>query len=354
VLTTISEGVIVCDALGAVIDANESAELLLTVSSQPDSSHDGQPRLVGACLPTSGFIDTDGQPIAAANLPWASALRGDVVRHLDVGLERADGQVIWLSVNATPIRPSDGRVEGAVISLADRTELWEMRRRREEYARQMSHDLRGPLTVILGQAQLIQRVPDREDLVHRGGEAIAASARRMNLMVQQLVDSVRVDAGQVRPIAIHINLPAFAADLKRRVAGIDPGGRLVVERGHGIPDVSADPLLLERILTSLIGNALRFSTESDRITIRFRLEDGSVVTEVIDRGRGIPPDDLPRVFHRNFRAANSDDEREGLGLGLWVARGLVEAHGGRIWCKSELGRGSVFSFSLPVRGSDVV
>ena len=150
--------------------------------------------------------------------------------------------------------------------------------------------------------------------------------------------------------------PAFALQLKKRLATSLDTARIEIEIGEcpspdGSPvscQVWADPARLERILTNLWSNALKYSAPGSPVTVTAARRNAEVVTSVTDRGRGIPPEDVPRLFQRYFRTERAKEAREGLGLGLYITRRLVEAHGGRIWVESEVGRGSTFSFSLPV------
>ena len=237
----------------------------------------------------------------------------------------------------------------------ERAQLFEAeqrtRREREDILRAVSHDLRNPLAVILGQAQLLRRTLERSG--HDGKEqasatAIIAASQRMDAMIQDLVDAARAEAGQLSLRREAINLRPFALQLKERLAPILETERIEIQVPEGLPPVWADPARLERILINLWSNALKYSSPGTSVTVSARREDGWVITSVSDRGPGIPPDDLPRLFQRYFRAEAGRERREGVGLGLYITRRLVEAHGGRIWVESEVGKGSTFSFSLPV------
>lgn len=221
---------------------------------------------------------------------------------------------------------------------------------REALLHTVSHDLRIPLTVILGRAQLLLRMLDEDQIGHRertSAEAIVDSARRMNIMIQDLVDMARAESGQLRLSIQPVDLDAFVRGLKGHLAGVLPTERLSIHSAGGLPRVLADPARLERILVNLITNALKYSTPGTEVTIDLVYRDGEVVTSVVDRGPGIPEAELHLLFQRYRRARAAAKEAEGLGLGLYITRQLVEAHGGRIWVQSELGVGSSFSFALP-------
>ena len=185
-------------------------------------------------------------------------------------------------------------------------------------------------------------------------EAVLTSAQRMDAMIQELVDATRLEAGQVhlerRPVALR----AFIDDLLRRLAGTLETDRVRVSAPAGLPEVLADPDQLERILTNLLSNALKYSPPGSVVTVTLTRRDDEVVTAVSDQGPGIAPEELPHLFERYYRTEAGRERRESLGLGLYITRKLVEAHGGRIWAESEPGKGSTFDFSLPVTKADWV
>ncbi|MHB0870217.1 MAG: sensor histidine kinase [Chloroflexota bacterium] len=143
-------------------------------------------------------------------------------------------------------------------------------------------------------------------------------------------------------------LVAFLIDLKERLAGFLETARIRVHFPDGLPRVMADPDRLERILMNLLSNALKYSEPNTEVTVTLRRLDAEVVTEVSDRGPGIPPERLPHLFEPYQRSQMVMERRETVGLGLYVAKGLVVAQGGWIWVESEVGKGSTFSFTLPV------
>jgi signal transduction histidine kinase len=166
----------------------------------------------------------------------------------------------------------------------------------------------------------------------------------MNRMIQDLVDSSKLEEGQLRIDRIPVDVASFALEVKHRMSMVLNMERASVETPEVAPPALADPDGLERILTNLISNALKYSDEE--VVVRVEGIDGAVKVSVIDRGPGIPPADLPRLFDRYYRAEGAR-AAEGLGLGLYITKMLVEAHGGQIWVESEVGRGSTFSFTLP-------
>jgi signal transduction histidine kinase len=170
----------------------------------------------------------------------------------------------------------------------------------------------------------------------------------MNAMIQVLVDSVRLEAHQLRLAVRAIELRSYILDLRERLADTLDVERIAVESPERLPPVWADPDRLERILTNLLSNALKYSPEGSEVTVTLSKGQDEIVTTVTDRGHGIAPADMPRLFGRYYRTNAARLHREGLGLGLYITRLLVEAHGGRIWVESTPGQGSAFHFTLPL------
>ena len=345
-LSAIADGLIIYGPTGDVVRLNQTVRELAGYTPE-------QLRLPFAQrLALMGIETAEGRPFALEELPMARALRGETVRGSVMVVHRpSDGREAWVSVSAAPILAGDGRLLGAVATFTDVTELHKLQEQREDLVRAVSHDLRNPLAAVLGQAQRLLRLLDRAGLTgpeRRSAEAIVTSTRRMDAMIQDLVDSVRMEAGQLTLRRQAVDLPRFVQDLLARQAETIETRRVRVEPVEGLPAVLADPDRLERILLNLLSTGLKFSPPETEVTVSFARRDGEVVTSVTDRGRGIAPEELPHLFERFYRARAGRERAEGLGLGLYITKMLVEAHGGHIWVKSQLGVGSTFSFSLPV------
>ncbi|HVC34282.1 MAG TPA: ATP-binding protein, partial [Chloroflexota bacterium] len=221
---------------------------------------------------------------------------------------------------------------------------------REEYVQAISHDLRAPLTVIQAHAYVLQSELEEDGRAgtgRRGAEAILKAVWRMNAMIQDLVDSTRFEAGQLHLNPEELDLGGFVRDLRERLLGIGGAERIQVEAPAGLPTIVADPDRLERILMNLLSNALKYSEPGTLILVVLEDRGDDVVTSVVDRGQGIPPSELSALFQRYHRTRLAAERHDGVGLGLYITRQLVEASGGRIWVESEVGKGSTFSFTLP-------
>lgn len=343
-IEAIADGLLIYDPAGRIVRMNPIAERLLGFTGEeralPLREHMALLRPEGP----------DGKPMTEDDEPISRALRGETVHGVVVVLHTPDGRTVWVSASAGPIRARD-RMLGAVVTLADITYLHQLQEQREDLLRTIAHDLRTPLSVIQGQAQLLQRLAGRagdgEQALARSAEAIATNAKRMNVMIQDLVDTIRFESGQLRLERSRVDLRSLVERLLGTMAEALQVDRVRVRIPGDLPPVVADPSRLERILTNLLNNALKYSPPGSEVVLSARRRAEEVVVSVADRGPGISPEDLPHLFERFYRARGVR-KSEGLGLGLYITRMLVEAHGGKIWVKSRPGRGSTFSFTLPI------
>lgn len=343
-LTSIAEGLVIYGEGGEIIQMNPAAVSIFGYSPEM------QRKPMSERLSTIHMETETGDPFPVEQMPPIRALRGETVHGNILVFHRQDGRTLWVSSSAAPLRTPEGVLFGAVAIYTDITALHQLQEEHEAYVHTVSHDLRAPLTIILGQAQLLQRMlvitgltgPER-----RSAEVIITSGRRMNAMIQDLVDSARLGAGQLQLEKQPVELKVFINDFLERGAGIFDVQRLTVEIEGDLPPVSADPNRLERILTNLLTNALKYSSPEKEVIITVRKNNHEVLTSITDFGAGISPEDLPHIFDRFYRAKGVR-KAEGLGLGLYITKGLVEAHGGCIWVESEIGKGSTFHFTLPL------
>lgn len=292
----------------------------------------------------------EGKPLPLEGLPVARALKGETVRNALIVFRPAPERALWLSVSAAPIAGAE-RVLGAVAVLVDMTEFQQLQEQRDIYLHTVSHDLRTPLTVIQGHAELLREVlREAGEFAAVNVEAILTACERMGKMIGYLVDMAKLESGQLIPETRPVDLHLFVAELLSRSRTALEADRFALKGLEGLPPVAADANFLERILINLFTNALKYSPPASPVAVRGSCAGGEVTVAVTDHGQGIAPADLPRLFDRYYRATSAR-RKESLGLGLYLTRLLVEAHGGRIRVESEPGRGSTFSFTLPAASS---
>jgi PAS domain S-box-containing protein len=237
------------------------------------------------------------------------------------------------------------------------SEMEEAVRARDEMLGLVTHDLRNPVNAVKMLAAAILRVDDAADtpplppVVAEHAAVMLQAASQMDTLIQDLLDVTRLELGRMRltPQSTRANeLVAVAIDT---LAPLAAARRLRLESA-----VSATPLVVQvdpdrilQVLSNLIGNAVKFTPAGGRVEVGVQRADDVVQFTVRDTGPGIPPDELPRVFDRFWQSKRTN--RSGAGLGLAIARGLIQAHGGTIWIESTLHEGTAVHFSLPVGGS---
>lgn len=224
-------------------------------------------------------------------------------------------------------------------------------RARDEVLRVVSHDLGNSLSAVSIQAMLLERTPPerRDDAeVRKRTGSIRHLVAAMQRLRQDLLDVASIEAGRLSielgPLDVG-SLVEEAIALHADLAG-EKSLRLELRLPEDVPLVCADRQRLLQVVSNLLGNAIKFTPAGGSITLRAAPEDGAVHVSVSDTGPGIPPDDLPHVFDRFWKARRGN--RHGAGLGLAIAKGIVEAHGGRIWAESKPGEGSTFHFTVPL------
>jgi two-component system phosphate regulon sensor histidine kinase PhoR len=240
-----------------------------------------------------------------------------------------------------------------VANFSDITALYTVQEQREDFIRMISHDLRQPLAIVYGQAQLLLATLEKEGIEgrkRRSVDAIVNSSSRMAAMLRDLVESVRLESGQVDLRTEPVDPYSLVSDVIKHMGSPEEAARINVDVAEGLSPVLVDTERIERVFANLIGNALKYAPGETPVYVRAAGWDGGVAFSVEDQGPGIPAAEMPHLFARFYRARRTT-KAEGLGLGLYISRLLVEAHGGRIWVDSEIGKGSVFSFTLPVVAS---
>lgn len=233
--------------------------------------------------------------------------------------------------------------------------LRELDRLKSEFVSLVSHELRAPLTNMQGATELLlEELGDgtaspRQELLQVLQEQIG----RLSRLVGRVLQVSRIEAGRLKLDPQATPLLDHAAKIVRQLELRKSGHRFVVPDGDGLPPVWADPDHLDDVLTNLLDNAIKFSPEGGQITVEADTQDDQMIVSVTDEGIGIRSEELDRIFDRFHQAEGQDSRsRYGHGLGLYIARKLVEVQGGKIWVISTVGKGSRFSFSLPLAPGD--
>ena len=268
-------------------------------------------------------------------------------------LRRKNGSVVPAEVSANIL--SDGRWQAFSRDITERKNIEEALRRavtaRDWMLRIVAHDLRNPIASIIQSATLAQRGPE-PDRMNKLGTIVRAAAR-MDQLTQGLLDVSLIEAGQLKIDVDHVNVSDVVLDVvdAQRPLASSSGLTIRVDVAHDGDMVWANRERLHEVFENLIGNAIKFTEAGGHITVSAAPRNGDVLFSIADTGRGIPPESLPHVFEPFWQVV-SRAGRLGAGLGLAITKGIVEAHGGRIWVESAAGRGSTFFFTIPKAPSD--
>ena len=269
----------------------------------------------------------------------------------DAPLEMSiEGAVI--QVRASHIPETDG--QGQLFELRDVTQERREKRQREEFVAMMTHDLKSPLTVIMGYVQaLLLEMPGKVDpSLHLFVSEMDKSSGKMLTMIDDVLDAYRLEAGLLQidrqPCNARQLLEGCCNDGVREAQV--HGSTFLSELSPEAPVLSLDGKQIGRVFANLIGNAVKFTPRRGTIWVSSALRDGFFTVEVSDTGIGIPSEELPRIFNKYFRASAARGFK-GTGLGLTISKAIVEAHGGNIMVESQEGQGSRFTVLLPLPGA---
>ena len=341
-------GVMVVDAATRTFaSVNKEAERILGMSPEPGTS------LVRYHEVTI-YRRMDGKQYEGRTRPLARALdHGEVVRAEEILLNLPDGRTMTILVNATPIYSDDGKIISAVAVLQDMTPLEEMERLRNEFLAMVSHELRTPLTMIKGCTSSVldssSRVSISEFLQYF--RMIDEQSDRLRDLVNNLLDMTQIEAGALSVSPERTNVQSVIDEA--RTSFIRRGARnaIEVEVAPGLPPIEADKQRITQVLDNLLTNASKYSPADSTIKVTVSLDEFFVSISVIDEGEGIPADQFSNLFRKFSRLGDASREQHvaGEGLGLAICKGIVEAHGGRIWAESGgEGLGTRITFMVPV------
>jgi two-component system NtrC family sensor kinase len=237
---------------------------------------------------------------------------------------------------------------GSAITLQDISYLKELDRIKSDFVHTVSHDLRSPLTSVLGYAELIGRTGPLNEHQVEFMARLQSSIQDITALINNLLDIGRLDAGfdtrretvQLENILVYtLDVLSGQINARNQTVRFDPVPNL--------PPLKANPLRLRQMLDNLIGNAIKYTPPGGEIRVSVRAEGGQIILQVADNGPGIPPADQPRIFDKFYRGENVPDDVPGSGLGLSIVKSIVDSHQGRIWVESILGQGSTFFVVLP-------
>ena len=334
ILSNIGDAVLVVDRTGTTVLANEQYAALFG-------------------SPETGFTaeDENGEPIPPDQTPQQRAARGESFA-IEFTITAPDGSRRWFEATGRPIT-SNGE-QGGVLSIRDITER-SLRRLQDEFLAIASHELRTPLTGLSGYLQMLVRFFNTEGASERPRRYVTLAleqTERLTALSNELMDVTRLQRGRLTLVRAPVDLAATVRRATETAQMLTLTQTITTEISDDPVTIEGDDQRLEQVILNLLTNAMNHAAESPSIDVRLRCIEGHAEVEVQDYGPGIAPAELANIFSRFYRIERTGASPSGgLGLGLYIAREIVVAHGGTIDVRSTLGEGTTFTVRLPLAAS---
>ncbi|MDD5130744.1 MAG: ATP-binding protein [Candidatus Omnitrophica bacterium] len=333
VLSSMFEGVIVTDAHENIIIMNPSLRKLFLIDMDPEGKRPLEVIRNNAVDDMIGKIVKEKQQLATEEIV------------INIPEERI------LKVNGVPIM-SNNRLEGVILVFHDITELRHLEKIRQDFVANVSHELRTPVSSIKGYAEtLLDGALEDKVNAKEFVNIIYQDSNRLVSLINDLLDLSKIESGKLKMSFASLD-PVLL--IKKGVTVINNQAQaksisLEVNISQDLPKIKADETRFAQVMINLLDNAIKYSSEGAAVIISAKAADGVLQIDISDSGMGISEEDIPRIFERFYRVDKARSrELGGTGLGLSIVKHIVSAHGGQVWVKSELGRGSTFSFTIPL------
>lgn len=336
---------------GKVLMVNDKAREFLGKGIDPSVKKDSYTKVYET-------VNDDGSPYPNDELPLVQTLTTGqpVLNKTGICAKRPDGTSIALRVTSVPIKDIKGNMVSVIVVFEDITKEREVDRMKTEFISLASHQLRTPLSamkwflemLLNGDAGKLSK--QQEELVSN----VNQSNERMIALVNSLLNVSRLESGRVIVDPELTNLGDLVKDVVKELAVKlhEKQQKILVTIDEHLPQISIDPKLLRQVYMNLLTNAIKYSPENKKITITIYKKDSNVISEIIDQGYGIPVKDKHKVFSKFYRGENiTKVDTDGNGLGLYLVKEIIEASDGKIWFESKENEGTIFTVSLPIKGS---
>lgn len=324
----VADTILVADAQGHYVDANPAATELLGYTRDQ-------------------LLKMGVEDIVAAGSAWTAEeyerYKAEGMWRGELEVRRDDGTLIPVEARAVVVEHPDGTVYLSV--LRDISERRALERLQHDFLSMITHDLRNPLAAIKGYAQLMAR---RQKFDGAGMNVIIDQAERLEQLIADVLDVFLLQSGGLELECSRVDLRAIVGSSAELARGLSQGHTVTVTLPEAPLYGQWDARRLEQVLQNLLSNAIKYSPDGGAIAIQVEESESEITVAVRDQGIGIPEESVPHLFDRYYRVqSDQTSEVAGIGLGLYICKEIVEAHGGRLSVESTVGRGSTFTIALP-------
>lgn len=345
VLENTADGVIGIDSNRRIISFNQAMEKLI--------GYDREEVLGKECFRVLALRDWENNNLCYKQCPMlASSEAGNSVFEQEGKIQTKDGQSIDVAMAYSIIRSPEGKPINAVVNVRDISKLREIEQLREVLLSMLGHELQTPLSIIKGYSSTLAREEGKWDTgaLRQGLKVIEEESDRLSQVMNKLLLASRVSAGALTLEKEPVQLSSLASKVVRRLQATTGIHTFEIDFERDFPPVVAEPDLMEQVLNNLVENAVKYSPGGGKITISGWREGERVRVTVADEGIGIPTGKQEGIFKRFHQVDTSATRKSrGVGLGLYICKSIIEAHGGSIGFTSKFRKGSQFSFTLPLK-----
>jgi PAS domain S-box-containing protein len=348
-------------ALSAIIENSAEGVMILDAAGQVQVFNRALARMTGwradealgrPAAEVLALHDRQGQPLS---LPEPSARRTSAAEsraYAEGDVVRRGGPPLTVGVTATPLYDEEGDLARVILNVVDITRFRQAEELKSTFVSVVSHELKTPVALIKGYAETLRREDadwDRETM-QESLAVIAEESDHLTHLIDSLLEASRIQAGGLKLEPTDVHLPRLAEKIVDGFQTQTDLHTFELDFPPDFPPVWGDPERLREVLSNLVSNAVKYSPDGGSVWVGGRVDGAGVTIYVADQGIGIPPEEQTRIFDRFHRVETGlHRSTEGTGLGLYLVKAIVEAHGGRVWVESAPGRGSIFMFTLPGR-----
>jgi len=336
ILCSVTAGLIVVNLAGLILMVNPAAEALLDLKVEDVT---GVP--VAEVIADPEFLE--GVRLALAGIEKPAPIQLTLENTLEA-------KKIYLQIKVASLKEPQGEIHGAVAILHDITREHEINQMKDEFISTAAHELRTPMTSILGYTELMLEQIERFEVgqLKEFLQIIFDRSEALSQIISDMLDLSRVQSGRL------VSLEQFSGDLVDLVRQVlasykynDSQCKIIIDAEEGLPSILFDPYKMTQVFDNLLSNAIKFSPGGGTINVALQTTPDEIVVAVKDQGLGMSPEQQEQIFDKFYRADSSNTAVSGLGLGMSLVKSIIEGHGGRIWVESEEGSGTDVCFTLP-------